>query len=431
MKLLATVPSLVGAHWRHVRPARALRNTTFRQTALLFASQIAVMALGVGTGALTTRGLGVEQYGVYSFTLGFVGFLGNFFGMGFCSSAARMLAANTDKSGERELVGSLFMIAGAQGFVFSVFVFGSGSVVDLVCRTHVRQLMTLAAFVSSSLMLDMMLTQVYRGTNQIGALALYTVAPKALYVAGALWAIRAGRFTAAVALVLNLGAILAACAVGICCLRPRLKGVRGQWQAIWKETKEYGFHVYLGSIMDTSTYKMDGLFIAGFVDTKSVGLYSLGQTLVSPMAQFSRSLSISLFRGFANSRRIAPRVLLFNAGFLAVSGLSIVLLGRLIVQMLFGPAFARTSEFLLPLAAAMAFQGLYTPMNMFLAAHRKGRELRFISLTLALVNVVGYSLTIPVLGALGAALVAAGTKFAELGMNTYFYRRAAAEAELS
>jgi O-antigen/teichoic acid export membrane protein len=172
------------------------------------------------------------------------------------------------------------------------------------------------------------------------------------------------------------------------------------------------------------------MFIARFVNTTSVGFYALATTLVSPISKLSNAMSISLFKGFTNLKRIDKRVIWFNLIWVTVCVAILTIGGKFIVVTLFSEKFLPVVPLILPLAIAGFFQGLYTPLNMFLSAHRKGKELRFTSFVEAGFNLVGNFIFIYYWGAMGAAIASAIAKAIEFVLNFYFYKKCIKETAL-
>jgi len=97
--------------------------------------------------------------------------------------------------------------------------------------------------------------------------------------------------------------------------------------------------------------------------------------------------------------------------------------GRWIIRTLFTSKFLPSVPLMLPLAIAAFFQGLYQPLTLFLAAHKKGKELRFTAFVQAGFNVVGNLVLIYLWGPLGAGIASAIAKAIELTLNVHFYRK--------
>jgi O-antigen/teichoic acid export membrane protein len=405
-----------------------LQSRLTRQTSVLFSSQLALLVIGIFTGVINTRYLGPDNYGTYSFVLAIISFMNIFSGLGFTVAGARLLALASDEEHERKIVGALIITGLCIAFVFSMTVFVSSFFIDMIFRTNIKRSMILISSISGVLPLQMMIDQICSGTNRINDMAFFNLFPKLWYLGAVLILITFSDLNVLAALFLNLGGILIACLIAFKRFKPVFKRFKEHLRSLWKETKEYGFHVYLGAIADSSTYRLDNLFIASFVNTTSVGFYTLATTLVTPVSKLSNSMAISLFKGFTKADRIDKKVILFNFIWLLFCLGFLVIMGKFIVITLFTEKFLPMVPLIIPLAMASFFQGIYTPINLFLAAHRKGKELRFISFVEGGFNVIGNVIFIYYYGAMGAAIASAIAKGMELALNIHFYKRTLVEA---
>lgn len=404
--------------------ASLLKEKTARQTSVLFSSHIVLILITMLTGVINTRYLGPEGYGIYCFALSFISFLGIFFGFGLTSAAARLIALAPNQRRERELIATSIFAGMFVSLAFSQTVFISSFIVDHVFSTNVKPLIAGISVIAAALPFQTFITQICRGANRIGYIAIFNVIPKLWYLLTILIAIATSTLNPLVALFLSLGGIFVTSLIIAVRLKPRFNNLRNDIALLLKETKKYGFNVYLGSIADTTTYRLDKLFIASFVNTTSVGFYALSTTIVSPMVSLSTSLSVSLFKQFTNEQAgIDRKVILFNAAWLAFCLLFLLGMGKLIVVTLFSHNFLPAVPLIAPLALAGFFQGMYQPFNMFLNAKGKGKELRLTAFVEAVFNVIGNFVFIYFYGAMGAAIASAIAKGIELALNVYFYRK--------
>jgi O-antigen/teichoic acid export membrane protein len=231
-----------------------------------------------------------------------------------------------------------------------------------------------------------------------------------------------GHLTAKTALMLYFGGALGACLFTVIALRVRFENVRGNLKELRAEVRRYGFNVYLGGLADNSTYKLNNLLIAGYVDTTWLGFYSIAAAMVGPMASFSDSLSAALYRSFTQKDRINIRVLLANAAFLTASSVFIAACARPLIGVVLTKKYLPATELVYILVITAFFQGLYHPLSGFLSAHGKGREARTISFTVSAVNLSVAALLIPRFGAFGAAIGSSVAKFCQFLGNLYYYR---------
>jgi O-antigen/teichoic acid export membrane protein len=400
-----------------------------RQTALLYGSEIGIIALTFGTGILNSRFLGPEEYGIYTFVITVVQALMIFAGLGFPQAGARVVALARDRNEERVIGGSLVVIAALIGLAMAALLAIASPLIESVFRIQHKHSLLFASLISTSAPMVLVLTQACRGGNQIPTLAGLNILPKALYLVGAILVIWLTKLTALWALLLYFLGTAAACLFAAVALNVRFHGLRTRIREVFEEVKSYGFKSYLGGIADNSTFKLNNLLIAGYVDTTWLGFYAIASTVVSPMGSFSTSLSSSIYRSLATKDRIGGNIFLANTAFLLLSGLFIVLTARTLIRVVLTESFLPATGLVYVLVFTAFFQGMYQPITAFLASHGKGRELRAISLWVSLANICAAVLLIPRLGALGAAFGSAFAKLCELSGNLYYYRKIRHEIE--
>jgi O-antigen/teichoic acid export membrane protein len=409
--------------------ASAFRHQRVRQTALLYSSEIGLILLTFGTGILNSRFLGPTQYGTYTFVITVVEVVLLLAGFGFPNAGARVIALAEDAEDQRAKYGALILIAIIMGIGMTLVLALCIPLIAGVFHIQNTGPLWLACVLCGISPISVMLAQSCRGGNRIGLLATLNILPKALYLLGGVGIVFWGKMTATAALALYFGGILAASILVVGVLQIRFHNVRAEIRRVTREVKEYGFKTYIGGLADNSTFKLNNLLIAGYVDTVWLGFYSIASTMVSPLVRFSTSLSTSAFRSLAQKQRISLGLLLANAGFLLLGAIFVALCARTIIVVVLTPQFLPAVGLVYVLVFTAFFQGMYQPINAYLCAHGKGRELRSISFVVSAVNLVISLSLIPRLGAYGAAVGSSVAKLAELLGNVYYYRQVTREAK--
>jgi len=394
-----------------------------KQTGILYSSQILAMTLGFIITPIVTRTLGPERYGILTFILAIVAFISLFFEFGFFSAGARLLAVSKDKKSDQELTGAIILITAGIALSFFLIVFIFSFFIDSIFHTSAGNILRSISVLAAIIPFQYMLEQVCQGANEIKKLAIANVVPKLWYLVGLLIVISLSKLNVFIALALNLTGIVTAVGLVVFSLKPTVDNLGSNIKLVWKETKEYGFHVYFGRVVDVSTYQLDRIFISYFVNTVSVGFYSLAMLLTSPMALLSRAFSVSLFKDLSDEEEIPRKVIVFNLIWLLACIIGLGSLGRFIVVILFSNKYLPAVPLILPLALAGFFQGMYQPYNMFLAAHRKGKWLRKTSFIMGGANLVGNITLIPLWGTMGAAVASIiGTSLYFI-LSIFYYRK--------
>jgi PST family polysaccharide transporter len=406
----------------------ALLSRTGQQTVSLYASQLVLLAMGVATATLHARVLGPADYGVLAFYMTFTRFVAAFFGFGFFSSSALLLARAGDAAEERRLLGTTLVVALGTGLLYAVLVFLASFWVDALFDTQVGSILRACSPLLVLLPLEPLVAQLARGTNRIEVQAAFNVLSRSLYLLAFGGILLAGGTVSVLALaLLQLGSLGVALGVAAARLAPGFDALAETWRKLAATNRAYGVHVYAGQVVNQTSYRLDGILITLFRDTTTLGFYTLATALVSPMALLSRSLSASLFKDFARRAEIPRSVFLANSVWLAACCAALVLAGGFLVTLLFGERYADVTPLILPLAVAGFCAGMYQPY-VFLAAKGKGVWIRRTAIVEGVVNVVGGVVLIYLYGALGAAIAAALAKFAHWQMLARYYRKYLAEA---
>ncbi len=380
------------------------KTKTAKQTGVLYGSQILAMALGLITAPIVTRILGPEKYGLLAFILTIIGFISLFFEFGFFSAGARLLAISKDKRRDQELIGTLTFITLGISLSFFLTLFIFSFFIDFIFHTLAGDILRAISVLAAIVPFQYMLQEICQGANEIKKMAIAHIMPKLWYLVGLLIVVNFFKLDIFITLVLNLTGVLTAVSFIIWKLKPKFNKLKEHLRLIWKETKEYGFHIYIGRAVGTSTYNLDKIFISYFVNTLWVGFYNLATIITSPMVLLSQAFSTSLFKGFATRDRIPQKVILFNFIWLASCVIGLTLLGKYIVVILFSNRYLSAVPLILPLALAGFFQGMYQPYKTFLAVHRKGEWLRNMAIIFAITNIILNFILIQLFGAMGAAI---------------------------
>jgi O-antigen/teichoic acid export membrane protein len=394
-----------------------------KKTLLLYGSQIAILGLGILISVINTRFLGPVDYGILSFILTLVLFISPFFEFGFFSAGARLLALTNNEQEERKLIGGLVVITIGIALLFSLVIFGLSFFVDSIFHTHIGSILRIISILVCVFPFQYMIQQACQGAHKIERISAYNVAPIIWYLIGALIVINLFQLTVFIALLLNLSGIIFATIVVVRSFKPSFEGLSKNIGLLWKETREYGFHTYIGRVVGTSAYNLDKIFISYFVSTTWVGFYSLVLSMTAPMALLSRSLSITLFKDFAHLKRIPKKVIYYNFIWLLCCVIGLAALGKYIVVFLFSDKYISSVPLILPLALAEFFIGMYQPYNMFLAAHRKGEWLRNMAFVFAFTNLVLNFILIQLWGAMGAAIATLAACILWYILCVYYYNK--------
>jgi O-antigen/teichoic acid export membrane protein len=407
-----------------------LTGKTGRQTSTLYLAQFLAVFLGVFVGIINTRTLGPEGYGILAFFFTITSFTVIFFRFGFFSASGLLIAQAKEERKERELTGASVIVAFFIGVSYSFFILFLSFFVDDIFHTNIGWILRYTSFLLIALPFGMLIPQVGRGMNKIERMSLFNVIPTAVYLLGALMLLRIIEIEPFDFILLHIIATIIGILVVIYLFHPLFNNIRKNLKEIWKKTKEYGIHLYLGQVVGNGTEKLDRIFITYFVNTTQLGFYSLAMAITAPMVGLSIALSQSLFKGFVDRDRIPKKVIYYNFLWLAACVAGLVIFGKYIVVLLFTEKFLPAVPLILPLALACFFQGMYQPYNMFLGAKGKGVWMRNGAVIMGASSLITNMIFVPLWGAYGAAVATAITMGLSLSIYLFYYKKFLKEGNL-
>lgn len=392
------------------------------QTSTLFGAKVSVIGLGFAAKAIQTRALTPELYGLYAFFTTLTAFTALFFRFGYFTSLKVLLAHNQDARREREYYGLGLLMGLGIGGLYALFLVAISFGVDPLFDINFGRTLRVLAPLCLIFPMQHLLQDLAVGSNRINHMAGYEVGAKVLFILPLSLLFWLDTLTLFQVLWLNTGTALLAMGVVFWQLRPAIGRCRRRFQELRYKQRTYGRHYYTGNLANQTTYKLDELLISYVINTTQLGFYSLANLICSPMVMLSQALSHALFKDFASSDRIPPKVFLYNTLWLAASVAGLGLLSPLIVQGFFGAGYQVVAEYVLPLSVAYFFQGLYQPFA-FLSAKSWGRAVRNVSLVESVVNVVGNVVMILLYGVYGVILTSIAAKLTHFLGLYYYYRQ--------
>jgi O-antigen/teichoic acid export membrane protein len=380
------------------------QNKIVRQTISLYSSELIALFLGICTGVLNTRALGPDGYGILAFFGVVTSFTVLFFRFGIFSAAGVLLAQCKHEMQARELIGASVFLGFVIGIFYSIFIFILSFFIDGWFNVEIGWILRWASLMLVALPMTLLVPQIGRGINAIFSISAFNIIRPLLYLGGSLMILLSVTIEPVHLILLSCASTVIALFFIIHAFHPHFSHLHENIHTIFKKTKEYGFHLYLGQIADQSTQQLNGLLIPLFVNTTQLGFFSLALMITSPIAGMSRSLATSLFRDFAHASKIPKKVIYYNMVWLGSCVIGLNIFGSYIIDLLFSKNFYPASQLILPLSIAIFFQGMCQPYNVFLGAQMYGKELRNISIIVSFIFLIFNLILIPIFDVFGAAL---------------------------
>jgi len=206
-----------------------------------------------------------------------------------------------------------------------------------------------------------------------------------------------------------------------CILRPNFSGFYEILRTINLENKRYGIHVYIGRVIDVSTYNIDRLLIGYFIGTKDVGFYGLANSMATPINSLSNAMSSTMFKTLANSSKIPSAVLKANLAWVFLAFILANTLGYLIINFYLKEEYSDVLLLLLLMSIAVCFQALYQPYNAWINGHGYGKELKKANIKMTIMTALSSILLVPTMGAIGACVSSMISNLYSLFLYTKIY----------
>ena len=403
-----------------------LQNTTARQSGVLFVAQIVNAVLGLGITVANTRLLSVDDFGIFSFVTSTALFIGWFFDFGLFAAGSRLMAVMPEspgRSNERKLAGALVVLTGGVSIVFGVCIVLLSFFIDDIFTSHIGGFLLILSPMMALFPFQGMLTMMFRGSNQIGKLAAHTILPRLLFFCAVGVIVLTGELSLLLSLTLYFGTLAVSIVVIVLVSRPSFTDVRDRMRHIVKEIREYGIHIYSGTIVDNLTTGSDKLVISYFLGATQVGYYSVAQTIVLPISMIARAIETSVFKRFASLERIPRKIFIINTLWILALAGTILIGNQWIIRFVFSEKYDTIRTIVPVLVCGMVFNGLNQIYHSYFSARRLGKYMRNISIVTSTLNVAADIILIPIWGLMGAAVADLVTCVLDHGISRYYYRQ--------
>ena len=394
-----------------------------RQGSIFAVSNVAVSALAAISSAVLARGLSTSQFGSYALTLSLLTFTVLFFEFGLFAPASR-LAARAEGGSVREMIGASVLVFVPIALAFAGTMFALSFFIDGWFNVHAGEALRLVSPLVVAYPLSALVLQLALGVGRLeissAGAVLTQVLMIALFIAGTA---AYGHLTVFQALLARTVSFLVGTLVMLVWLRPLFQRVRGRVTTLVKETREYGFNIYVGRVLSVGTYNMDVLMLGIWSDAREVGLYALAGAIAYTVGLPATGLAAALFPRMSREGRLDGRWVLAAAGLGALGVVGVWLAAEPLIRIVVGARYADAAGLAVVLALAQAVRGVTAVYNQFMAATAMGAAMRNASLVLTISNIVLNFALIPPFGAIGAAWASVAALVANYIARVYYMRR--------
>jgi O-antigen/teichoic acid export membrane protein len=396
------------------------------EQAVLFAAATAfVSLLSALAKALIARELPASSFGSFSFAMSFLLLAASIFEFGFFAPAARLAAQAKREHDVARIVGASFLIYIPIGLAFSAALFASSFFMDSWSHTssgHALRVVAPVALVFPFTEISRWLAQ---GMGRLHIYSLTNAVTRALFVVALLiFFSLEERPSVASVILLQALAMLAGAFVFIGWVRPIFREARRYLGPLIRDTRRFGFQIYVGRVLSVGTYNMDILMLAAWADARHVGLYALAGAVAAATGLPVAGMANALYPRMARVSRLQRRWVISASLITLTLALIAWALAEPFFRIVFSADYVPATRYLVPLLLAQIVRSVTGLYNNFFAVKGLGREMRNTGLVLTASNVALNFALIPRYGAMGAAWASFFALLANFLGYLYYYRRA-------
>jgi len=386
-----------------------------------------MVIIGFWVKNIQTVQLGEVDYGRFAFFTSVSGFLLLFLRFGFFATIKVLLAQNENPKREKQLLAVGVVLAIISGVALALSVFAASFIIDAWFGTTINGLLRAYSPLVVVLPFFFFFSAYGSGSNKILVSAFYNVLPKLFFLIALLVITANHALEVGENIFWQLGSSLMAILIIVFSLRPDFSRFKYYFGIAMIKNRKYGRHYNLGAIANQTTYRLDEFFITYFVDSVHLGFYSLANIICSPMIQLSSAVNSAMFKRFAVLNRIPTKLFLYNTAWLVACVIALGLAADFIVGIILSSEFGEVATYILPLSLVFLIHGSAIPFS-FLAAKSRGKDIRNIAWSEAVVNIIGNYVLISQYGVMGAIMASGLAKLFNLALNIFYYRRYLARA---
>jgi O-antigen/teichoic acid export membrane protein len=364
---------------------------------------------------LITRGLDVAAYGMFRYAMTFLALAMTLLQFGWPYSAARLLALESNRSAQKEIVGACVIMVIVSSVVGTVGTLGALLAAERLGYHLPRMLIWVAPFVYVTLG-QYMIGSICQGLNRISVLSFQQVLPYVLLLpVTAVQMFVFGRYSLHAAIIGYVAVFSAVITVGFLRLGVAFTEWRSWLRRIIGENRRTGFPIYVGGIFGVASAQLIAMWVAEFADSSRYGQYALALAVSTPLSVSVSSVGTVIFRSSSRSNSLSRKILVCSFGFGAVLGLAYFVATETLLVRAFGRQYELSVQMAQILGVGSLMIGWGDIFNRFLGAQGQGQGLCIAAVSTGAVGIASAAMLLPewnVYGAIASSVLAAGTYLA-------------------
>lgn len=401
----------------------ALNSPRARQAGVLYAALVISLVLGIAVSVINTRLLGPKAFGDFKLlqTVWTVGVL--FFTFGLLTTGGNLLAEKKSRDAEKPLLGSLLVISAIISLIFIVMMIGASFPLGNLYGEEFGQKVRLYAGLLFVFPFQIYLQEALRGTNDIHSLAFLNALPQFAYIPAALAVNYVYGFSLDLAILLYLLSIALTVLIIVVWTKPNFSRIGDGVREVLGKNLAVGSHIYIASLVTTTTAYLGQFTLGYFQDTRMVGEFALALTITMPLTMIPNAIATTFFKHFASVDRIPTKVIVAAAGLSVVTLAGFLLVIKAVILFLYTERFADVVPLAYVCAVGSVIHGMGDVFNRYLLAHGKTSMLRSNAVHLGVISTLGYVFLVAWNGAMGAAFTKLVVAMVYLITMLIYYKR--------
>lgn len=391
------------------------------QVALLYFSTLVGVLLGIISSIINTRFLDPSVYGDVRYVQNIINLVASLLLFGYFLSGSRLLALSKDEQYSSRVRGAMVIILLIACVVLIVI---TGLCYFIYNNSTVSILFLVSLPVCISPLLLNYVNTTAQGDNQITRLSVSRLLPALLYVPTAYLVYKYSGASSTKMILLQWGVSTIVLLFVIISTRPSFKNLRPVFAELNRENRDYGFQLYLGSLVMVSTNYLAGIFIGHFnEDYSQVGYYTLALAITSPLIMLPSIIGTTYFKQFASEPKIPTRVMKFTLLLTIFSGILFVLVIKPFVVFLYSERYSIVGLYASILAIGFCIHGLGDMLNRYLGSHGQGASIRNASIANGVFKILGYSVLVYFFNTMGAVITTIACDIIYTTVLVLYYKR--------
>lgn len=390
------------------------------QILVLYASTLLGTLLGLVSSIVNTRFLDPVAYGDVRYVQNILCFVSSLLLLGYFLSGSRLLALSDDEDNSRKIRGCMVVILGITGLIM-ILVTGGCAVIH-VKQPNIARLFCVSLPVCLYPLLLNYINTTAQGDNHIGRLSIARLCPNLVYVFIAYLIYNQYGTTSSQLILLQWGVYTLVLSLLLISTRPSFKDIGITYKILNKENKNYGFQLYIGSLVMVASNYLAGISLSMFnMDNTEVGFYTLALTVTGPLATLSSIIGTAKFKSFAKQSKIPNDVLFVNIMIALCSCALFIVFIKHVVVLLYSEKYAPVGDYASWLAVGFSIHGFGDMINRYLGSHGRGRDIRNASIANGVIKILGYTLFVYLWNTPGAIFTTILCDVIYMSMMLYYY----------